>query len=77
MACGLLVTDEVDLASMLHDAQGMVLHSRATANVAEHQDLDVIILGVLRRMVAGWQQLRDIVDAKCCDNGGEDASKDG
>ena len=32
----------------------MVLHARTPADVTDYQDLNVLILGVLGRTVAGW-----------------------
>lgn len=39
-SCLTLVTYQVNLAAILHNANGMVLHPRAAADVAQNEDLN-------------------------------------
>lgn len=59
--------DNVHLLAVSGDAHGMVLHARTAANVAEHDNLDVLVLGVLCWLVFR----RDRVAQAMEDEGGE------
>jgi hypothetical protein len=50
------VTDNIDLSAMFGHTQRMVLHARTTANIADDEDLDMIIFRLLSWLVAGWYQ---------------------
>lgn len=71
------VGDDVDSPSMLGDANGMILHARAAANVAQDQHLDAVVAGVLRRRVPGRGEACQGLEAEFEGEDEEDAREDG
>lgn len=49
-----LVANNIDVSPMLGNTHRMVLHARAAADIAHHEDLDVLILRLFGWMIASW-----------------------
>lgn len=45
------VTDEIYLLALFRDADGVVLHPRTSPNVSKHQNLNMLVVWVLRGLV--------------------------
>ena len=51
------VTHDIDVSSMLGNTQGMILHARTTTDIADNEDLNVIIFRILSWMITGWDEI--------------------
>ena len=52
-----LESHQIHLSTMFSDANGMILHAGAATNVSYDEDLDVLVLRVLRLLVASWDRV--------------------
>lgn len=72
-----LVSNEVDLGTALHNAKSMILHAGAAPNVTKDEDLVMVILGILRRLVPLWENGDEVLGEGDKDEGGYNASHKG
>lgn len=71
------VTDDINLSTMLGDTHGMILHTRAAANIADDEDLDVIIFRLLSWLVTSWYQAGETTEQPYEDDTTNTARDDG
>jgi hypothetical protein len=53
------IANQIYVSAMIRDTDGMILHPRATANVTNNDDLDMIIFGIPRWGVSGWDAVEN------------------
>jgi hypothetical protein len=55
----------------------MILHARTTTNVADDEDLDVLIFRILSWTIAGWDEIGEPAQEPYQEDTAEAASDDG
>jgi hypothetical protein len=56
------VADDINLSAMIGDTNGMILHARTAANIADDEDLNMIIFRLLGWLVASWYQVDETTE---------------
>jgi hypothetical protein len=62
------VADDINLSTMLGNTHGMVLHARTAANIADDENLDVVIFRLRSWLVASWYQADETTEQPCKDD---------
>lgn len=71
------IAHNIDLPSVLGNAQSMVLHPRASSNIAYNEDLDMLILWLLSGMVASGNGIERLLPKPNGERKGVAESNDG